>query len=263
MKIEEIELDKIRVDSNQPRRKYSEKGIQRLAKNILRIGLRKPIELDENYQLIDGRRRCLAFYWIRENTSKNRRYFTIPAYVQRTPNKAERLLIQLSEDTHTDKYDPIDFAAKLKEYKESINLTNVQVARQIFGSGRKEKKVRTLLSLLELPDEGKVALERKKITLSTAGEISRLKKHPEKQKEILEKVIEKKQSPHEVCQEVKRVLYPNSKSHVILVVVENEINWTVGKKIILAPFKSAERFLPEMESAAGYVHSCKIIEDGK
>ena len=62
--INEIELSKISVNPNQPRREFDETALQELADSISEIGIIQPITLrklnDDAYQIIAGERRYRA-----------------------------------------------------------------------------------------------------------------------------------------------------------------------------------------------------------
>ena len=62
--INEIELAKIAVNPNQPRREFDETALQELADSIAEIGIIQPITLrkisDDEYQIIAGERRYRA-----------------------------------------------------------------------------------------------------------------------------------------------------------------------------------------------------------
>ncbi len=76
--INEIELSKISVNPNQPRREFDETALEELADSIREIGIIQPITLrkvsDDEYQIIAGERRYRA--------SQKAGLDTIPAYIR-------------------------------------------------------------------------------------------------------------------------------------------------------------------------------------
>ena len=76
--INEIELDKISVNPNQPRRDFDPVAMQELADSIAEIGIIQPITLrqmgNDEYQIIAGERRFRA--------SQLAGLSTIPAYIR-------------------------------------------------------------------------------------------------------------------------------------------------------------------------------------
>ena len=90
--INEIELAKISVNPNQPRREFDETALQELADSIAEIGIIQPITLrkvsDNEYQIIAGERRYRA--------SQRAGLKTIPAYIRTADdeNMMEMALIE-------------------------------------------------------------------------------------------------------------------------------------------------------------------------
>ena len=90
--INEIELAKITVNPNQPRREFDETALQELADSIAEIGIIQPITLrklsDDEYQIIAGERRYRA--------SQRAGLKTIPAYIRTADdeNMMEMALIE-------------------------------------------------------------------------------------------------------------------------------------------------------------------------
>ena len=82
--INEIELSKIAVNPNQPRREFDQTALQELADSIAEIGIIQPITLrklsDDEYQIIAGERRFRA--------SQMAGLTSIPAYI-RTADEVE------------------------------------------------------------------------------------------------------------------------------------------------------------------------------
>ena len=76
--INEVELSKISVNPNQPRRDFDPEALQELADSIAEIGIIQPITLrkisDDSYQIIAGERRFRA--------SQMAGLTTIPAYIR-------------------------------------------------------------------------------------------------------------------------------------------------------------------------------------
>ena len=90
--INEIELAKITVNPNQPRREFDQTALQELADSIAEIGIIQPITLrklsDDEYQIIAGERRYRA--------SQKAGLTTIPAYIRTADdeNMMEMALIE-------------------------------------------------------------------------------------------------------------------------------------------------------------------------
>ena len=76
--INEIEIDQIEANPNQPRREFDEEALQELANSIREIGIIQPITLrqvaEDRYQIIAGERRWRA--------SQIAGLTAIPAYIR-------------------------------------------------------------------------------------------------------------------------------------------------------------------------------------
>lgn len=90
MELKEIEINKIKVDKNQPRKTFDKESLQFLAESILSNGLLYPIDVDKDYLLIEGERRYRAH--------KLAGLKTISVRVIKIKNEADRLKRQLISD---------------------------------------------------------------------------------------------------------------------------------------------------------------------
>jgi len=91
----EIEINKIKPDKEQPRKTFDEESLKFLAESILSNGLITPIDIDEDYSIIDGERRWRAF--------KLAKLKTIPVrIVKLKKDKVQRLKRQLISDLQND-----------------------------------------------------------------------------------------------------------------------------------------------------------------
>ena len=91
--INEVPLQKIQANPNQPRREFTPETLQELADSIREIGIIQPITLrlldDGNYQIIAGERRWRA--------SQMAGLTTIPAYI-RTADDEKMMQMALVEN---------------------------------------------------------------------------------------------------------------------------------------------------------------------
>ena len=90
--INEIEIDQIEANPNQPRREFDEEALQELANSIREIGIIQPITLrqvaEDRYQIIAGERRWRA--------SQIAGLTAIPAYIRtiKDENVMEMALVE-------------------------------------------------------------------------------------------------------------------------------------------------------------------------
>ena len=127
--INEIELAKITVNPNQPRREFDETALQELADSIAEIGIIQPITLrklsDDEYQIIAGERRYRA--------SQRAGLKTIPAYI-RTADDENMMEMALIENIQREDLNPIEEAQAYKRLLTEFNLKQDEVAERVAKS---------------------------------------------------------------------------------------------------------------------------------
>ena len=140
--INEIELAKISVNPNQPRREFDETALQELADSIAEIGIIQPITLrkvsDNEYQIIAGERRYRA--------SQRAGLKTIPAYI-RTADDENMMEMALIENIQREDLNPLEEAQGIHRLITDFNFTHEQAASAV---GRSRSAVTNLLRLLNL-----------------------------------------------------------------------------------------------------------------
>lgn len=153
--INEIDIDKIVANPNQPRREMDQDALQELADSIEQIGIIQPITLrqmdDGTYQIIAGERRWRA--------SQLAGLATIPAYV-RSANDESVALMALVENIQREDLNAIEIALAYSNMQQVMNLTQDAVAEKV---GKKRATVANYLRLLKLPAPVQLALRNKQI----------------------------------------------------------------------------------------------------
>ena len=158
--INEIELDKISVNPNQPRREFDPIALQELADSIAEIGIIQPITLrklnEDSYQIIAGERRYRA--------SILAGLKTIPAYISPTiyHNVMEMALI---ENIQREDLNSLEIALAYQHLIEQYELTQERLSERI---GKKRTTIANYLRLLKLPAPIQVALKNKEIDMGHA-----------------------------------------------------------------------------------------------
>ena len=121
--INEIELAKITVNPNQPRREFDETALQELADSITEIGIIQPITLrklsDDEYQIIAGERRYRA--------SQRAGLKTIPAYI-RTADDENMMEMALIENIQREDLNAVEIALA---YQHLLDQYELMLPRQI------------------------------------------------------------------------------------------------------------------------------------
>lgn len=153
--INEIDIDKIVANPNQPRREMDLESLRELADSIEQIGIVQPITLrqmdDGTYQIIAGERRWRA--------SQLAGLATIPAYV-RNANDESVALMALVENIQREDLNAIEIALAYSNMQQVMNLTQEAVAEKV---GKKRTTVANYLRLLKLPAPVQLALRNKQI----------------------------------------------------------------------------------------------------
>ena len=158
--INEIELSKISVNPNQPRREFDPIALQELADSIAEIGIIQPITLrklnDDAYQIIAGERRYRA--------SIQAGMKTIPAYI-RTADDENVMEMALIENIQREDLNSLEIALAYEHLIEQYGLTQEKLSERI---GKKRTTIANYLRLLKLPAPIQVALKNKEIDMGHA-----------------------------------------------------------------------------------------------
>ena len=124
--INEIELAKIAVNPNQPRREFDETALQELADSIAEIGIIQPITLrkisDDEYQIIAGERRYRA--------SQKAGLKTIPAYI-RTADDENMMEMALIENIQREDLNAVEIALAYQHLLDQYELTQERLSERI------------------------------------------------------------------------------------------------------------------------------------
>ena len=158
--INEIELDKISVNPNQPRRECDPIAVQELADSFAEIGIIQPITLrklnEDSYQIIAGERRYRA--------SILAGLKTIPAYI-RTADDENVMEMALIENIQREDLNSLEIALAYQHLIEQYELTQERLSERI---GKKRTTIANYLRLLKLPAPIQVALKNKEIDMGHA-----------------------------------------------------------------------------------------------
>ena len=151
--INEIELSKISVNPNQPRREFDETALEELADSIREIGIIQPITLrkvsDDEYQIIGGERRYRA--------SQKAGLDTIPAYI-RTADDENVMEMALIENIQREDLNSVEIALAYQHLIEQYDLTQERLSERV---GKKRTTIANYLRLLKLPAPIQMALQNK------------------------------------------------------------------------------------------------------
>jgi ParB family chromosome partitioning protein len=158
--INEIELSKISVNPNQPRREFDPVALQELADSIAEIGIIQPITLrqlsEDSYQIIAGERRYRA--------SIQAGLKAVPAYI-RTADDENVMEMALIENIQREDLNSLEIALAYQHLLEQYGLTQERLSERV---GKKRTTIANYLRLLKLPALIQVALKNKEIDMGHA-----------------------------------------------------------------------------------------------
>lgn len=192
--INEIELTKIAVNPNQPRREFDEMPLQELADSIAEIGIIQPITLrkvsDDEYQIIAGERRYRA--------SQKAGLKTIPAYI-RTADDENMMEMALIENIQREDLNAVEIALAYQHLLDQYELTQERLSERI---GKNRTTIANYLRLLKLPAPIQMALQNKQLDMGHARALIPLD-NPKLQVKIFEEIQEHGYSVRKVEEIVK------------------------------------------------------------
>lgn len=161
--INEISVDNIVPNPNQPRHEFDEEALNELAESIRQLGIVQPVVLrrmdDGTYQIIAGERRWRA--------SKIAGLTTIPAYI-RTASDENMMQMALVENIQREDLNAIEVALAYQKLIEQYHLTQETLSEKV---GKKRATVANALRLLKLPAPVQMALRNKTISQGHARAI--------------------------------------------------------------------------------------------
>jgi ParB family transcriptional regulator, chromosome partitioning protein len=158
--INEISIDQIEANPNQPRREFDEEALQELANSIREIGIIQPITLrqvaENRFQIIAGERRWRA--------SQITGLKSIPAYI-RTAKDESVMEMALVENIQREDLNPVEIALAYEHLLEDSSMTQERVSERV---GKSRAAIANYLRLLKLPAQVQMALQKKEIDMGHA-----------------------------------------------------------------------------------------------
>ena len=158
--INEIPIEQIEANPNQPRREFDEEALQELANSIREIGIIQPITLrqlaENKFQIITGERRWRASQLVGLKS--------IPAYI-RTIKDENVMEMALVENIQREDLNAIEIALTYEHLMESTGMTQEKVSERV---GKSRTAVTNYLRLLKLPAQVQMALQNKEIDMGHA-----------------------------------------------------------------------------------------------
>ncbi len=155
-----LNINEIEPNRNQPRKNFSENGLEELAKSIEQNGIIQPILVrpmtDGSYQLIAGERRWRA--------ARMAGLTEVPVTIREMSDE-EASVFALIENLQREDLSPVEEAEGLKSLIESYGFTQEEAADKV---GKSRTAVTNTLRLLKLPSPILQILSEGKITAGHA-----------------------------------------------------------------------------------------------
>ena len=158
--LNEIPIEQIEPNPDQPRREFDETAMQELALSIQNMGIIAPITLrqvaPERYQIIAGERRWRA--------SQRAGLKTIPAYI-RTVEDENVMELALVENIQREDLNAIEIALAYEHLAETTGMTQEKISERV---GKSRTAVTNYMRLLKLPAQIQMSLKNHEIDMGHA-----------------------------------------------------------------------------------------------
>ena len=158
--LNEIAIDQIEPNPDQPRREFDPEALQELANSIKTLGIIAPITLrqvsENRYQIIAGERRWRA--------SQLAGLTRIPAYI-RTVEDENVMEMALVENIQREDLNAIEIALAYQHLADTTGMTQAKISERV---GKSRAAVTNYLRLLKLPAQVQMALKDKEIDMGHA-----------------------------------------------------------------------------------------------
>ena len=198
--INEIDVNDISLNPDQPRTNFDQNSIEQLASSINELGLIQPItvkEKDGKYILISGERRLRAFRKLNLDS--------IPAYIRKA-NDQSSLEMALVENIQRRDLDAIEIAISYKRLIEELNLSHDEMSKKL---GKDRSTITNYIRLLKLDPIIQSGIRDKFISMGHGRAIINIASH-EKQLFIYEQILKNNLSVRQTEIKVRELDKPKS-----------------------------------------------------
>lgn len=194
--INEIELDQITANPDQPRTTFDADSLAELATSIKELGIIQPISLrktgPDSYQIIAGERRYRA--------ARMAGLKTVPAYI-RAANDSELTEMALIENIQREDLNAIEIALTFKKLIDTCNLTQERLSERV---GKKRATIANFLRLLKLPAEVQLGLRDKTVDMGHARALLSID-NPQTQLKVYSRILKEGLSVRKVEEIAKQI----------------------------------------------------------
>ena len=218
----EIDINKVEPNENQPRKEFNEDALQELADSIKQHGLIEPIIVQEGkkgfYQIIAGERRWRA--------AKLAGLKEVPVVVRELSTQ-EIVEISLIENIQREDLNPVEEAMAYKRLIDEFHMKQDEIAERVSKS---RTAVTNSMRLLKLDVRVQQMMVDEMISAGHARAILAIE-NPEKQYTTAMKVFDEKLSVRETEKLVKTVLTPQKRKDKVTNPAEDAIYESLEEKM--------------------------------
>lgn len=194
-RILQIDIDRLSINTLQPRKQFTDSDMEDLANSIREHGVIQPLIVTakgDGYEIIAGERRFRACKMV--GLKK------VPAILRDVTDQS-KLEVALIENIQRQNLNPIDLATAYKKLIDDFSLNQDEVAKKL---GKSRPVVANTLRMLTLPEEIKLALIDSKITEGHAKYIVGLDSEA-KQMALFRKILHTNLSVDHTSQEARKM----------------------------------------------------------
>lgn len=243
----ELGIDQIEPNSEQPRKRFTEKALDGLAQSIIANGIVQPIVVrrkGSKYQIVTGERRWRA--------AQRAGLHSIPVVVREVSD--DKLLeIALVENIQRQDLNAVEEARAYHKLIDTIGLTQEMVSERV---GRERSLIATSVRLLKLPNEILNLIEEEKLSAGHGRALLMLDDSAT-QRSIAKTIIEMSLSVREAEKAVKRLGKTGSQTanktrvkgakDANIVSAETKLRRKLGTNVNILPGKSGNGGKVEIE----------------
>lgn len=202
--INEIRIEDIKPNPNQPRHTFDEETLAELATSIKELGVVQPLSVrdlgDGTYQIIAGERRWRAAGLAGLNS--------VPAYV-RSVSDSEVTEMALIENIQREDLNAIEVALAFRNLIEKYNLTQERLSERL---GKNRATIANHLRLLRLPAEIQLGLRDHKLDMGHAKALLSVE-DPKQQLKLYNRILKEGLSVRKIEELVKNSINEIPKSY--------------------------------------------------
>lgn len=240
--LNEIDIDLIRPNPEQPRTRFTESALEELAQSIAANGVVQPIVVrrkGDGFEIVAGERR-----WRAAQKAGLRK---IPAAVKDVSD--DKLLeLALIENIQRQELNPIEEASAYRKLIDTLGLTQEDVASRV---GKDRTLIATAIRLLKLPSDIQKLVEEGKLSAGH-GRALLLTDDVSVQRRVARAIIEKAMSVREAERAVKRTDHPRRRS-ILNMPAKKDPNFEAAETKLRRRLGTAVSIIPNATGTGGRV----------